>query len=90
LSLRGSQTEINKVRVRLDFTDPISGSWPDLSGLRTAEGRLYEAGNVAVLLRSLTNGEATMDVHVNPELYISTNNYNTLFWDPLPPFVPTN
>jgi hypothetical protein len=87
LELRGSRN-LRRARRRLSFTRPIDGSWPDMRGVQTAEGTVFVIGNIDVLLRSVAaNGEASIEVAAQPDVYISTSNNNTLFWNPLPPFL---
>jgi hypothetical protein len=86
LEFRGSRTRADETSLRLTFTKPINGSWPDVLGKRGAEGVKFDIGNVALVLRSVVDGTAAFAIEYS-DLFISTNNRNTLFWGELPRFL---
>lgn len=90
LSFAGSRDNPRRARVRVTFNESIGGVWQEIGGLETPDGVAFPVGNVLILLRSLAGGEASFDVRAAPNAYISSNNRNTLFFNPLPRFLARN
>jgi hypothetical protein len=88
MEFTGARNDPRRARIRLSFTRPISGSWPDVPGVAGPDGTIFRIGNIGILLRSLSpEGRATFEIATRPDLFISTDNRNTLYWDTLPPFL---
>ena len=90
LSFSGSQDNPRRARIRVTFNQSIGGQWQERGGVDTAEGVLFPAGNLLILLRSVTAGTASFEVRPTPDAYISSDNRNNLYFNPLPGFLASN
>lgn len=90
LSFAGSRDNPRRARIRVTFNEPIGGEWQELGGLETPEGVVFPVGNLLILLRSVAAGEAGFEVRAAPNTYISSDNRNNLFFNPLPGFLARN
>lgn len=90
LSFTGSQDNPRRTRIRVTFNGAIGGEWQELSGLDTPEGMIFPVGNALILLRSVSGGQASFELRTSPNAYISSNNQNELFFNPLPAFLARN
>lgn len=90
LSFAGSATNPRSARVRVTFNASIGGVWQEMRGLETPEGVVFPVGNVDILLSALAEGRATFEIRAAANAYISSDNRNTLFFNPLPDFLARN
>jgi hypothetical protein len=84
LIFTGSKKGISKARIALRFNGAVTGNWQEIRGVQTSRGTLYSVANVQLLLISLNEGSAKFEAKISTDLYVSTNNQNTLFWGHLP------
>lgn len=90
LSFSGARDDIRRARVRVTFNGSIGGQWQEHGGVQTAEGMLFPAGNLLILLRSVAGDQASFEVRASPNAYISSDNRNNLYFNPLPAFLARN
>jgi len=90
LSFSGARDNLRRARVRVTFNGPIGGQWQELGGLQTSEGMLFPAGNLLILLHSVVGDQASFEVRAAPNAYISSDNRNNLYFNPLPAFLARN
>jgi hypothetical protein len=80
--------EAAKARLGLDFSRNLGATWPAIRGVPVGGGAIFRVMNAEVRLHALDAGVARVGVAWADDIYLSTNNQNTLFWGPLPDFVP--
>ncbi len=90
LEFTGSPDNPARTRMRVSFSDPIGGVWEEARGTATTDGTVFQIANVQVLLRSLAGGRASFQLEWTPSIYISSDNRNNLYWQPLPAFLASN
>jgi len=90
LSFSGSRDNPRRARIRVTFNQSIGGQWQELGGAATAEGVVFPVGSTLILLRSVTADTASFEVRAAPNAYISSDNRNNLFFNPLPGFLARN
>lgn len=90
LSFAGSRDSPRRARIRVTFNESIGGQWQELGGLETPAGVAFPVGNLLILLHSVAGGEASFEVRTAPNAYISSDNRNNLFFNPLPAFLARN
>ncbi len=81
------KSEAAKMRLDLVFSRNI-GDWPQVRGVPVGGGAVFQVMNAEVQVLALNAGIATVRVSWADDVYLSSNNRNTLFWGPLPAFVP--
>jgi hypothetical protein len=90
LSFSGARDNPRRARVRVTFNGAIGGEWQELGGLETPDGVLFPVGNLLVLLHSVTGDQASFEIRAGPNAYISSDNRNNLYFNPLPAFLARN
>ncbi|HEX6375772.1 MAG TPA: hypothetical protein VFZ91_08620 [Allosphingosinicella sp.] len=87
VSLRFSgKRDAAKARLGVKFSRNL-GEWPPRRGVPTGRGALFELLNAHVLLTAVAGDVASLAMTWDEGVYLSTDNANTLYWGPLPPFV---
>ena len=76
-----------KMRLDLVFSRNL-GAWPYVRGVPVGGGAVFMVMNAEVHVLALNAGIATVRIRWADDVYLSSNNRNTLFWGPLPAFVP--
>ncbi|HEY5722150.1 MAG TPA: hypothetical protein VIT45_07495 [Allosphingosinicella sp.] len=87
LTLSG-KSDPAKARLGIQFSRGVGADWPTMRGVPTGDGFAFELMNAQVRLLALEAGAARVRIQWADGVYLSTNNQNTLFWGPLPDFVP--
>lgn len=82
------KSEPAKVKLGIDFSRNLGASWPAVRGVPAGGGAVFQVMNAEVQVLALDAGVATVSVRWADDVFLSTNNQNTLFWGPLPGFVP--
>lgn len=77
-----------KARVELKFSRNLGETWLPVRGIPIAGGTLFRILNASILLLGIEGDSARIDMSWEEDLYLSTNNRNTLLLEPLPGFVP--
>jgi hypothetical protein len=90
LSFAGPRDNPRRARVRVTFNGPIGGEWQEIGGAQTGEGVVFPVGNVLIVWRPSPAGDASFDVRAAPNAYISSDNRNRLYFNPLPAFLARN
>ena len=90
LSFAGSRDNPRRTRIRVTFNESIGGEWQELGGMETPEGVLFPVGNLLIVLRSIAGDGPSFEVRTAPNAYISSDNRNNLFFNPLPGFLARN
>jgi len=86
LKLLGKTTPA-KMRLDLVFSRNV-GAWPFVRAVPVGDGAVFQVMNAEVRVLALNAGIATVRIRWADDVYLSSNNRNTLFWGPLPAFVP--
>ena len=81
------KSEPAKLKLDLVFSRSL-GSWPYLRGVPVGGGVVFQVMNAEVHVLALNAGIATVRIRWADGIHLSSNNRNTLFWGPLPAFVP--
>jgi hypothetical protein len=90
LSFTGSRDNMRRTRVRVTFNQSIGGEWHEIGGETAGEGVAFPVGNVLIVLRSVSPAGANFEVVAAPNAYISSDNRNNLYFNPLPDFLARN
>lgn len=77
-----------KARIAIEFSRNLGAAWPARAGIPTAGGTLFDLLNAHILLTAVEGDRARIELRWDDGVYLSTDNANTLYWGPLPPFVP--
>ena len=77
-----------KARIGVKFSRNMGADWPPMRGRPAGGGTLFSLLNADILLLAIEGRSARIQMRWADDLYLSTNNHNTLFWKPLPSFVP--
>ena len=83
-----AKSDAAKSRLGLEFSRNLGASWPAIRGVPAGGGAIFQVMNAQVRLLALDAGVASVNVAWADDIYLSTNNRNTLFWGQLPDFVP--
>ncbi|HEX8263728.1 MAG TPA: hypothetical protein VF547_12730 [Allosphingosinicella sp.] len=86
LKLLGKTTPA-KMRLDLVFSRNL-GAWPQVRAVPVGDGAVFQVMNAEVRVLALNAGIATVRLRWANDVYLSSNNRNTLFWGRLPAFVP--
>lgn len=77
-----------KARLGVKFSRNMGATWLPIKGVPTGGGALFSLLNADILVTGVEGDSAKLAMRWAEEVYLSTNNRNTLFWGPLPAFVP--
>lgn len=77
-----------KARLGVKFSRDLGETWPAQKGTLSGGGTLFRLLNAEVLLLGVQGESARLDIRWGDDVYLTTNNRNTLIWGGLPEFVP--
>lgn len=77
-----------KARIGVKFTRNLGATWLPVRGSATGSGTLFSLPNANILLKAVEGDSASLDMIWGDDVYLSTDDRNTLIWGPLPSFVP--
>jgi hypothetical protein len=77
-----------KATIGVKFSRNLGAKWLPVRGRRVGGGTFFSLLNADILLLGVEGKSARIEMRWAEDVYLSTNNHNTLFWGPLPSFVP--
>jgi hypothetical protein len=77
-----------KARLGVDFSRNLGAAWPARAGVPAAGSSRFDLLNAHILLSAVEGDQAKIELRWDEAVYLSTDNANTLYWGPLPSFVP--
>jgi hypothetical protein len=77
-----------KAKLGVKFSRDLGETWPAQRGTAARGGILFSLLNAEILLLGVEGGSARLEMRWADDVYLSTNNRNTLIWGGLPAFVP--
>jgi hypothetical protein len=79
-----------KAKLGIEFSRSLVATWPAVKGEPDGAGSKFALLNTQVRLLAVNGDTADLELRWTDELYLSTDNGNTLYWSRLPPFVPSD
>lgn len=76
-----------KAKLGVEFSRQL-GNWPAEKGQPDGAGSKFDLINTEVRLLAVNGDTADVQLRWTDALYLSSDNHNTLYWSPLPNFVP--
>lgn len=87
VSLAIAGRSVAKASIYLGFSATITGIWPGRRALPNGDHATFEFLNTQIDLTAIDGNMASIVLHRLDDLYISSDNRNTLYWRRLPAFV---
>lgn len=86
MTIRG-QHDPRKARVSFQFSGAVGGRWYDESRRRGTDEPVYDVLNAEVRINSISGETADIAIRYDPDIYMMTDNQNTLYGTHLPDFL---